>query len=241
MDAEALFVFAAFGLFVSLFAGLVIWSVRKDRAFRASLAEMATEQGWTFTIEAERRGRGAGFTFRDPAQGWTAVFRRPRSRNKSVSSSSGSGSSGFTAPDPGFQGGLLVVSPAQHPGMGSALTQLAGVFDNAFGAKLLGLVLGDTIGRYGGQLQEFPAPEGSGLSVMGTTDPALFFDLAALGPLLRDWHPRSGVVKTPPMVLISDDGLDLRLGYIPRTAEDMRDLILLGQAVRAALQKGARG
>ena len=241
MDAETLFVLAAFGLFVSAFAGLVIWSVKKDRAFRASLAQMASAEGWTFTIEAERRGRGAGFTFRDPAQGWTAVFRRPRSRNKSVSSSSGNGSSSFSAPDPEFQGGLLVIAQAQHPGMGSALTQLAGVFDNAFGAKLLGFVLGDTIGRHAGQLQEFPAPEGSGLSVLGTTNPALFFDLAVLGPLLQDWRPSYGGVKTPPMLLISDDGMDLRLGYIPRTSEDMRAYILLGQNLRAALRDGARG
>lgn len=242
MDMETLFVFAAFLLFIAAFGGIIIWSIRKDREFRARLAEMAAENNWALQTEAQTRASGAGFHFTslDPSQGWRATFRRPRPKGKS-SSNRGSGSTSFTAPDPVFRGGLVAVTLAQHPGMGSAMSQLAGMFDNAIGSKLLGMLMGDSVGRYAGQLQEFPAPEGSALTVLASTNPALFLDLAPLGPLLQGWQPRYRGLKTPPMVTISDDGVTLRLSYLPDNSEDMCNLISLGQSVTAALQGARRG
>lgn len=235
MDMRTLFFFAAIVLFIFVFVGGVIWSIRHERNFRARLAEMAEENGWALQTEAQTRTSGAGFHFTsiDPAQGWRATFRQSRGKRKSSTS--------FTAPDPVFRGGLVAVTLAQHPGVGSTVSNLAGMFDNAIGAKLLGMMMGESVGRYGGQLQEFSAPEGSNLMVLASTDPALFLDLAALGTILQGWQPRYRGAKTPPLVTISDDGVTLRLSYLPDNPEDMRNLISLGQSVMSALQGAGRG
>jgi heme exporter protein CcmD len=238
MDPEAFFVFAAFGLFVSIFAWLIIWSIRKDRAFRAALADLATANNWELRQEAQRRTSGAAFHFtpRDPAEGWSVSFHRARPKGRS--GSRGDGSTLFTAPDPAFQGGLIVVTVEQHPSMGGALSQLAGVLDNAMGRAIMGTLLGDSVGRHVGQLQNFPAPEGSRLTVMATTDPALFFDLAPLSPLLHGWRPRKIGLKGAPVVTISDEGVVVRLGYMPDDAADIEKFIALGRAASAALRRG---
>lgn len=241
MDREAFFVFAVFAVFVAIFVWLVVWSIRKDRAFRAALVDLAEANDWELTQEAQRRTSGAAFHFapRDPSEGWSVSFRRARPKGRS--GSRGDGSTIFTAPDPSFQGGLILVVVEQHPSMGGALSQLAGVFDNAMGRALLGTLMGDSVARHAGQLQNFPAPEGSRLMVMGSTDPALFFDLAPLSPLLHGWKPRKVGMKGAPVVTISDEGLVLRLAYMPDDAADIEKFIALGRAAVAAMRAARRG
>lgn len=257
MDSESLTGIAILiGIVVAI--GLVaFFAIRAERRLQEGLQAMAQARGWSYAAHKTRGlGRGRtrkGFTVTpgDPAEGWKLeVTRRSssssgnRGRGGSTTRSTDPGRAEFHAPEPRFSGGLAVFTTGATGGVmglggGSAADSVMGMFDNKFGKAMLGLMMGADIGEHAGQLKSFPAPEGSGLSIMATADPTLFFDIDAIDAALQGWRPSKGRFASAPQLIIGEAGIRIMVSQQITDPEAVAGLIEMGQTLSAqAMRSG---
>lgn len=243
MDGESFFVFLIFALFISGFAAIVFWANKVERKRQDALEALAKDRGWH--LENQRgNGRKAPSQFQltpaQPGPDWRLRVIRRRSGSKGkTGGTSNPGKTEFLAPSPALQGGLAVFMPE----MGAALTGTAGammgMFDNAIGRRLLSAAVGPEFAQHIGSLQAFDAPAQARLSVMATADPALWFDMEAIGHAIHSWNPPSGSNRAPPRVMIGSDGLSVILNYEVTDPALIAQFVALGQGIaeNAALRR----
>ena len=259
MDGEGIFGVVLVIGFVALFAVIFFFAIRAERRLYQRLQALANERGWRFEktrrVIGTTRHRAKGFTLASQSAG--EDWRLDVSRRFSTGGSSRGGKKGrarqrpgkevgqrtttpgraeFRAAEPVLAGGLAVFAPAGTAGAGGlaqseAAASMLGVFDNKIGKTVLGHFLGADMGEHIGQLQAFPAPEGSGLTVMASADPSLWFDIAAIGEALNRWQPASGKAERPQLA-IGEAGLRLFLNREVTDPETVASFIALGQELQ---------
>lgn len=260
MDSESLT-----GIAILIGIGAVIglvafYAIRAERRLQEGLQAMAQARGWSYAAH-KTRGLGQGRTRKgfavtpdDPAEGWKLEVTR-RSSSSSGNRGRGGGTTRstrstdpgraeFHAPEPRFSGGLAVFTTGATGGVmglggGSAADSVMGLFDNRIGKAVLGHMMGADIGEHAGQLKSFPAPEGSGLSIMATADPTLFFDIDTIGAALQGWRPSKGRFASAPQLIIGEAGIRIMVSQQITDPEAVEGLIEMGQTLSArAMRSG---
>jgi len=241
MDGDTIWMMAVAIAFVAVFVVLIRSGAKAEQRFKDALSEMAAARGWIVNHETFGKGRGFVVT---PADGgdWSLEVRRRQSSRSTgaggrTTGSSSPGRSEFRVPDPALPGGLAVFMPGSRDGaegaaFGEAASSIMGLFDNSFGRAMLGRLLGPDMGEHVGALQSFPSPPGSGLQVLATADPSLWFDLAAIGRTLAGWQP-SGRMEAPPQMIVGEAGLRIMVPRELSNAEAVAQMVDVGLALRA--------
>ncbi|MCC5987163.1 MAG: hypothetical protein JJT95_05725 [Pararhodobacter sp.] len=253
MDGEAFIGIAVIIGFVALFGAILFFSIRAERRLQAALRAMAEERGWEYqtsrTRGMGRRSATSGFTVtpNGAAADWRLEVKRRSSSGssgrKGAIRTSNPGRAEFRAAEPTFRGGLAMFTTgalggAIGIGQGNMASSLMGMFDNKIGKTVLSHFMGADMGEHVGQLQSFPAPEGSGLTVMATADPSMFFDMEAIGEALRCWKPAKGSPGNPQLV-VGEAGIRLFLSKQITDAETVASFIDLGLELREKAMREA--
>lgn len=266
MDREAITGIAVIIGFVVIFGAIVFFSIRAERRMQAALRELAEARGWSFETHSTRgfgrRAARKGFTLSPAGAGgdWKLdVTRRSsssgvsvgvsgkrgrsRSRSRNRTRSTNPGRAEFRAPEPTFRGGLAVFTTgatgaAMGAGQGGLADSVMGIFDNKLGKTVLSHLMGADMGEYAGQLKSWPTPEGSGITVMATADPSLFFDMEAIGAALGNWKPAKGFFNSSPQLIIGEAGVRLFLNQQITDADSIARFIDLGQELREKAMRG---
>lgn len=232
MDGETFLILAMMALFIGAFAALVIWSIRSEKRRQAEFAELAVQRGWSYDYVKPGRGRRSGvLRFTGPDGDWTLeITRRRSSGGKGSSRSSSPGSSIFRAPAPALPGGLVVAMAEKPQALTKMLPGMTGLFDNVIGRSLLNFAVGPEVAQHVGQLQSFDTPAELRINVMATADPTLWFDMESIARAVHGWNPRKSGDRGPPIVMIGETGLTLRLSY------ELGDAALIAQFIDLALE-----
>ena len=190
-----------------MIAAAALQARRKTARRIADLEALAHRQGMSLRVGRGRLGGVTDLTMQAPGDGLTVVL-RPGARKGGGTLPPGG--LVLSLPEPRLAGGLAVFAGRQVPGMDRALATLAGALDTPVTARLGAGFAGAAMGGQIGQLQDFPARQFPGLMILGTVDPALFFDLAVVERMLTGLPPgRRG--DPPPLLMIGEGGLVLRL------------------------------
>ena len=238
MDGDMIWPVVAMLAFVAVFAAIILIASKAEKRRFEALEAMASERGWT--VRRESFGKQRGYVVA-PADGsdWMLELRKQRSsgssRRGSVSTSI-PGRSEFRSPQPAMMGGLAMFTAGASAGglaLAESASSLLGMFDNKIGRAVMSRLLGPEMGEHVGALQPFPSPPDSHMTVMATADPALWFDVPAIGRALEGWPKRNGLAD-PPQLAIGSSGLRL---FIPREVTDpvaVAQLVELGLELRAS-------
>lgn len=248
MDSDNLLGIALLVILVAVIGAIAFFSIRAERRLQQGLQGLAEAKGWQLEKRKRALGssvsrgsgaRGAEFSF-TPGGGedWSLDVRRRHSSRRGGKGSpriTDAGRAEFRAPSPALSGGLAIFATGGAGGalgmaQGRIASSLAGMFDNVAGRAVLGQVLGPDMGDHVGQLQSFPAPEGSGLTVMATADPSLWFDVAAIGQELASWRPARG--SGSPQLAIGEAGMRLYLPNEITDPETLASFVELGQRLQ---------
>ena len=223
------------GVVIAVFVAILGYAIRYERKLRQALQDLADARGWHYEACRLDYGTGGktakGFRLVPAGSGgdWQLeVVRRfssGRTRRGGARTTS-PGNAEFRLPEPVFEGGLAVFAAGSAGSTGGAATP-PGISDNRDDEGVPGSFLGPDIERHIGQLRPFPAPEGSGLTVMGTADPSLLFDLPTMGRLLNGWASPRGQWARPKLV-IGEAGLRLMVGHELVTPEAVTQMVDLG-------------
>ena len=219
-----------------MIAAAALQARRKTARRIADLEALAHRQGMSLRVGRGRLGGVTDLTMQAPGDGLTVVL-RPGARKGTGTLPPGG--LVLSLPEPRLAGGLAVLAGRRVPGMDRAVATLAGALDMPVTQRLGTAFVGPAMGDQIGQLRDFPSRQFPELMVLGTVDPGLFFDLATAQQMLAGL-PRGVRGDPPPILLIGDAGLVLRL---PRaiTAPDTLERII--QSLRegaAALQPAPR-
>lgn len=256
MDSDSILGIVLLVVLVAVIGAIAFFSIRAERRLQQGLQDLADAKGWQ--LEKRKRvlgssvsrgsgARGAEFGFTPGGGGdWSLDVRRRYSRRSGGKGSAritDAGRAEFRAPSPALSGGLAIFATGGAGGalgmaQGRIASSLAGVFDNMAGRALLGQLLGPDMGDHVGQLQSFPAPEGSGVTVMATADPSLWFDVEAIGRELGSWQPARSSDGSPQLA-IGEAGIRL---FLPNEITDPAALtrfVELGQRLRQVAQRRA--
>lgn len=225
------------GLFFVVFSALVVAMLRRERARDAALAAFCAARGWSLTETRQDRRRLRTIT---PATGdWRLVLRGPKQSRGTSRSTASRGSSEIRFPDPVFTGGLAVLAPAPGAGMGGAAVAVLGFVDAVLPRALLHRLVGEEFADHIGDLKDYPAPGGSGMMILATTDPAFSLDLGAAAQALATATARLGDMPAPPTIMAGTSGMGLRVGVELRDTDRIAALVEIAQALRARLPRAA--
>ena len=200
----SLLIFPAVALMIGA-AAFQAW--RKSARRIAAIAALAQRQGMSLRVGRGRLGGVTDMSMQAAGDGLTLVI-RPGARKGGGPLPPGG--LVLSLPEPRLAGGLAVFAGRRVPGMDRALATLAGALDTPVTARLGAGVAGAVMGGQIGQLQDFPSREFPGLMILGTVDPALFFDLAGIERMLTGL-PQGRRGDPPPLLMIGEGGLVLRL------------------------------
>lgn len=202
-------------IFSVAFAGAVggavhLWRVHLDTARREGMQALAARRGWALTVTGERLGR-AGTLRLVPRGGlpWVAEARPglggPVTEYEAEEPRWSEGTLVLIAAEP--QGPIALPSEAPQPPM--ALSRERALRD----------LLGEEVARLAAPLTQVPAPEG--LTALAAGDPALRLDLADLGKAMKGFAPVTTGPRGCPVLILSPDGLRLRLRQPIKRPEQM--------------------
>jgi hypothetical protein len=225
---EFFFPILIFGLFIGVFAWLMITQGRKQKARDAAVDQLASQQGWQ--VERRPEGRRRVTTITPNAGGWTLRLAPPTSTGNSKSRTSIPGFSEFRADLPNWPGGRAIFSPKLPGGMERLVGSGSGLvgFLQATAVKtvLRQMVGSDSLAEIG-QLQPFDPPPGIELSILSTEDPR-DGNLRAIHDVIHGWKPRHRRDRSPPAVTIGPEGTLLRLPACLDLPDDIADLVETG-------------
>lgn len=224
----------AMALILGVFVAVMVLSHRTEKRRQADYAALALRRGLRFEFRRAMGRSPAELRFAT-ADGAGLVVTRKRSRKSGSTTTSSGGHSQFHADDPRLPGGLAVYAPAMPAGVAAAAASVMGILDNALAKRVLGPLLGDEIAAHLGQLQEFPAPQGVALTILATHEPTAQFDAATIARAI-DQAPRGHGAEARTMVLLGENGLQLRIGWALNEVVDIEQLLDTGLALRAALR-----
>lgn len=188
---------AAFG------AAVHFWRIHLDTSRRDEMQALAARRGWALTVTGERLGR-AGTLRLVPRGGlpWVAEARPGGSAGGPVTE--------YEAEAPRWAEGTLILVAGPLPE-----TEAEG-FPSLRGLRDL---LGEKTARLAGSLRVVPGPEG--VTVLSDGSPSRRADLGDLAATLRAWPPLAQGSRGLPVVILSPEGLRLRLRTTIKRPEQM--------------------
>lgn len=190
------------------------WRRHLETARRDDMQALAARRGWALTVTGERLGRTG--TLRIVPRGglpWMAEA-RPRS-------APGGPSTDYEAEAPRWAEGTLLMIAAPLPRTGGH--DAAAIPD----LRALRAILGEDGARSAEPLRFVPAPEG--VTALSDGDPSFRADLTDLALVLRKWAPVTSGPQGLPVLILSPEGLRLRLRIAldrPEQMERFLDLAL---------------
>ncbi|MBP1805990.1 hypothetical protein [Rubellimicrobium aerolatum] len=191
------------------FAGAVggtlqFWRAQLDAARRDAMQALAARRGWALTETGERLGR-AGTLRLAPRGGhpWTVEV-RPKDGPL------GEAVTEFETEEPRWTGGTLIV--LAHPGELPALEPVRR-------ERALRDLLGRKVGRLSLGLAPVAAP--SGVAALADADPARRVDLPDLARAMAAWRPAMNGPRGIPVLILTPEGMRLRLRHPLDRAEPM--------------------
>lgn len=194
------------GFAAAVGAAVHFWRLHLQTARRDDMQALAARRGWALTVTGERLGR-AGTLRIIPRGGlpWIAEV-RPRS-------APGGPSTSYEAEAPRWAEGTLLMVAAPLP-------RLAGGDPHALpDLRALRMILGEEGARNAEPLRFVPAPEG--VTALSDGDPSFRADLGDLALALNGWEPVSSGPEGLPVLILSPEGLRLRLRHDIRRPEPM--------------------
>ncbi|WP_370225005.1 hypothetical protein [Pararhodobacter marinus] len=228
---EATITFVGLGAMFVFMGVLIARSVRRDREIRAGFRAYAEAQGLTHDYR-KVRGKGAEAAFADPQQGMTLIVQRRHAKQSGNSRSRSGGSAVVQFDDPRLPGGIVIYTREMQEGLAQAASTFAGLLDNKIGKRLVGRLLGDDIGAHLGEVDEQPVPPGLDLTILASVDPAPWFDAAAAERALVPFSEGE-----QPMVMITGNGLQLRLAREVTEPEALDRLIDTARRLKAEIRR----
>jgi hypothetical protein len=184
-----------------------VWRAQLEGARRDAMRALAARRGWALTVTGERLGR-AGTLRLVPRGGlpWLAEA-RPHG-------AAGGPATSYEAEAPRWAEGTLfmVAAPLGGTRTGTDDAELPDV------AALRDL-LGEDTARLAEALRVVPGPEG--VTVLSDALPSLRVDLSDLGQVLQDWAPVVAGPRGLPLLVLSPEGIRLRLRHAIRRPEQM--------------------
>jgi hypothetical protein len=188
--------------FAAAVAGAVhVWRSQLDAARREGMRALAARRGWALTLTGERLGR-AGTLRLAPRGGlpWTAEVRPKSGRARGFLTE-------YEAPEPRWESGTLILIAAEP----KITTHDGAEADDASlqrGPALKDL-LGAELSRMSGTLEPIEAPDGLTAFAVGEVHRRV--DLQDLGRALQSWVPVTQGPRGVPVLILSPEGMRLRL------------------------------
>ena len=194
------------GFAAAVGAAVHFWRIHLEAARRDDMQALAARRGWALTVTEESLGRAG--TLRIVPRGglpWVAEV-RPLSAD-------GGPFTAYAAEAPRWAEGtlLLLAIPAPDQGEPSRPAEP--------GPQALREVLAETGACDPESLRLVPAPEG--VTALSDADPSLRVDLGDLALVLGRWTPVAAGPRGLPVMILSPDGLQLRLCTRLRRPEQM--------------------
>jgi hypothetical protein len=198
------------------FAGAVggvihFWRTHLETARRDEMRALAARRGWALTVTGERLGR-AGTLRLAPRGGlpWVAEARPKASR----------------------LGGAVTEYEAEAPrwAEGTLILYIAALADTADGAstaresseRALREIMGDEVAR---DAAMHPVSAQDSVTGFATADPSLRVDLADLRRILADWEPIRSGLHGRPILILSPQGMRLKILLTIRRSDQMERFV----------------
>lgn len=211
------------------FGGLFLAMARLDARDRAGRLALAERRGLLFEEIPAQGGRAGRYVFTDTARGLVLDITRPRRSGKSSSD----GHSVLRLSQPRLQDGLAVWASGLPVGMGAQMAQLGGMLEMGLVQMLLRKVLGDEIAPHLPHLRDVALPEGTGLVLLASTDPALLPPAASIAAALAALPPNGGA---PNLAMLGTGGMSLRMTKAVLDPAKIEAVLDAGLALREALR-----
>ncbi len=186
------------GFAIAVGAAVQFWRLHLETARRDGMQALAARRGWALTVSSERLGRAG--TLRIVPRGGTPWLAEARPKR-----APGGPATEFEAEAPRWSEGTLVMVADRLP-------------EELLPGGLRDL-LGDGAARRAGTLRPMPGPEG--VTVLADADPSLRVDLGELAGPLRGWSPVTSGLRGRPVLVLSPEGLRLRLRHPIQRPEQM--------------------
>lgn len=190
------------GFAAAVGAAVQFWRAQLVAARNDGMQALAARRGWALTVTGERLGR-AGTLRLAPRGGlpWVAEAR--------PSGAPGGPATDYEAEAPRWAEGTLLMVAWAPPGRA----------EGAAGQPDPRSLLDEETARLAGSLSLLPSPEG--VTAMSDGNPSLRADLADLARVLGGWAPVAPGPRGRPVLVLSPEGLRLRLRTPIRRPEQM--------------------
>jgi len=202
-------------------AGFVLWLHHRTTADREAFQALAARRGWSLTISEQKLGRPASLRLTSRSgSGWQAEARR---LTYDVSGAPMTLTTEFTAEEPHWSDGMLLIGPPIPAETATLLRELLDAPSSTASLKLLSQLFGDDPTIDMSALRLYPGM--ADVTVLATADPAHRIDLPDLAQAITDWTPHMPGDTGLPIVIIGADGLRVRLRHGTRRADQMESFI----------------
>ncbi|EYD76245.1 hypothetical protein Rumeso_02169 [Rubellimicrobium mesophilum DSM 19309] len=213
-------------IFALAFAGSVggavhLWRAHLDSTRRDGMQALAARRGWALTVTGERLGR-AGTLRLVPRGGhpWMAEARPAEGRR-------GGPVTLYEAEEPAWTEGTLVLIACAPEGPRDAQPS-AEPLPRPREAALRDL-LGEDVARLAGPLEQVPAPEG--VTALASGDPSRRLELEDLARVMSAFAPVARGTRGRPVLILSPEGMRLRLRRALARPEQMERFLDLAFAI----------
>jgi len=215
-----------FAALLALFGVIfLVVAILPDRREKAAFRKLASRRGWRVAHRPGQGGRGSIITIRPGAgEGWHAEIRRYQSASLQIRTVE------FRSKTPALTQGLVAIGPslsAAQAGMtGSMIASMPiGLRDLLFGGSEY-----DSLAPQAAGLRLAPSIQVEGGSVFTAGAPDAFTIAEVYAPLLRQWRVTAPDSDTFPVLILSSQGLRLRVRR-DLDADRVEALIDLGAAL----------
>jgi len=211
----ALLVLIALGLAVAVVA---LWLRLRQSTQREALQALVARRGWGLSLTGLRLGRPALLRIAPRAgHNWQVTVRGESVEGLRLKTPPQS--TEFTAEEPQWADGLLVITPILPEADAAALAHL----DSPEGQALLARMLGEDMSGYAAVLRHFPGPEP--LTILASADPAHRVDRGDLSKVVAAWAAQAPQAEAMAIMILSRDGFRLRLRHGIARADRMEAYI----------------
>lgn len=217
------------GLALVLIGALVIVLMRMEKRAAAGRVALAERRLLMFRETPATRGRAGKYVFEDNARGMVLEITRPRNTKSSKSP----GQTVLRLSQPRLQDGLAVWAQGMPAGMGAQMAQFGGLMELGLVQMLLRKVLGDEIAPHLADLRDVPLPEGAGVLLLASVDPALLPASAPIAAALSALPRNSGAQS---LAMLGTGGLTLRMTRAVTDPAGIEAVLDAGLQLREAMR-----
>jgi hypothetical protein len=214
------------GLGVVAGLAFVFWLFRLQRARRQAICDMARRQGWQASFAVAGFGRPARVRLRAADGAWQVEVVQPTSQStggnlRQVTE--------FIAARPTWPGGMVIVGPALPPETASFASMLLASLDNPLGRRLVAGLVGADLADLAVGLR--PVGGAAGVTALASAELPATIDLDTIAASLRGWSQIRRGEEGFPILIVSPDGVRLRLRHAITDPDGFVSFIALARGV----------